>query len=92
MFHVPRRLLLQSVVALCVLSIILDGSLAQDDETCSADDASCQAGEAPKKKVLCKDNSDHCEHWASVGECTKNPGFMNVDCRKSCELCSDQKV
>jgi hypothetical protein len=89
MFHIPRRLLLQSVVALCVISIVLDGSLAQDDETCSADDASCQAEEAPKK-VLCQDTSEQCGFWADAGECTKNPGYMNVNCRKSCELCSDQ--
>jgi hypothetical protein len=90
MFHVPQWLLLQSVVALCVLSIVLDGSLAQDDETCSADDASCQAKEAPKKKIMCQDNHDQCGYWADIGECTKNPGYMNVECRKSCELCSDQ--
>ena len=25
---------------------------------------------------MCKDNNDHCSHWAEVGECTSNPAAM----------------
>ena len=26
-----------------------------------------------------------CEHWATMGECTKNPGFMKTGCASACE-------
>jgi len=30
------------------------------------------------------DNHDSCSYWASIGECAKNPGYMLVNCKKSC--------
>lgn len=38
--------------------------------------------------VACVDSVDTCEEWASRGECTANPGYMSVKCRKSCKLCA----
>lgn len=41
----------------------------------------------------CTDVEEHCERWASLGECTKNPEYMvgSSDlpgyCRKSCKAC-----
>mmetsp|Transcript_26898 Transcript_26898/g.58722 ORF Transcript_26898/g.58722 Transcript_26898/m.58722 type:complete len:357 (-) Transcript_26898:792-1862(-) len=43
---------------------------------------------------LCADLHDQCQHWASVGECEKNPGYMTGSnsgqgmCRKSCKACT----
>merc|ERR1740121_286051 len=36
----------------------------------------------------CTDDNENCEQWASVGECDANPGYMLVNCRKSCAACS----
>ncbi|KAK8405834.1 hypothetical protein O3P69_001955 [Scylla paramamosain] len=33
----------------------------------------------------CKDNSQHCAAWASVGYCGSK--YMNTNCRKSCNAC-----
>ncbi|XP_046633963.1 hatching enzyme 1.2-like isoform X2 [Daphnia pulicaria] len=30
--------------------------------------------------------TESCQWWASVGECTKNPSFMNANCKKSCGI------
>ena len=30
-----------------------------------------------------------CAFWASEGECTNNPNYMNVNCEQSCGLCGD---
>ena len=35
----------------------------------------------------CKDNNKSCSGWAANGECTKNPGYMLVNCKKSCNKC-----
>ncbi len=35
----------------------------------------------------CDDSHDQCPEWAYFGECEKNPGFMNVTCKKSCKVC-----
>jgi len=40
----------------------------------------------------CTDDNDNCEYWASVGECEANPGYMLVNCRKSCAVCSPGPV
>lgn len=37
---------------------------------------------------ICMDTNEQCGSWASNGECTKNPQFMNDSCRRSCGLCS----
>ena len=35
----------------------------------------------------CADYNQYCASWASTGECSKNPAYMNQYCRKSCRLC-----
>ncbi len=37
----------------------------------------------------CTDKAAACASWASLGECTKNPGYMNTACAKSCNQCGD---
>jgi len=37
----------------------------------------------------CVDNNRQCSSWASQGECNKNPGYMKVNCKKSCKVCTD---
>ncbi len=36
----------------------------------------------------CVDNNVNCGYWAGVGECQRNPAYMNVNCRRSCRLCT----
>ena len=31
------------------------------------------------------DKDDQCPYWASTEECTKNPGYMENNCKLSCE-------
>ncbi|KAG7374256.1 hypothetical protein IV203_013351 [Nitzschia inconspicua] len=42
------------------------------------------------KRVECKDLDEQCPLWASweTDECKKNPGFMLVHCKKSCNACT----
>lgn len=35
----------------------------------------------------CMDSNVNCPGWAARGECARNPGYMNVNCVKSCNLC-----
>ena len=35
----------------------------------------------------CTDNNQYCRYWAGRGECTRNPRYMRVNCRKSCNVC-----
>ena len=37
--------------------------------------------------VKCNDDNERCKYWASRGECTKNPDYMNEACKKSCNKC-----
>ena len=38
---------------------------------------------------VCKNFNMQCDHWASVGECSKNPDYMHSACRASCGLCEN---
>lgn len=38
----------------------------------------------------CKDFNNKCEYWASIGECNRNPGYMRVYCKRSCQVCPAQ--
>jgi len=42
----------------------------------------------------CEDRHDRCAGFSAQGECTKNPGWMIVNCPKSCDACEllDPKV
>ena len=43
----------------------------------------------------CEDDTQYaasCPYWAGIGECSNNPAFMLVFCKKSClETCEDGK-
>ena len=39
----------------------------------------------------CVDGDNRCGEWATLGECTKNAGYMMSTCRKSCEACKSNK-
>merc|ERR1712168_1205139 len=41
----------------------------------------------PGADAVCSDLNRHCADWARKGECTKNPGYMKVYCKRSCGLC-----
>eukprot|EP00041_Stephanoeca_diplocostata_P011032 m.178058 g.178058 ORF g.178058 m.178058 type:complete len:255 (-) comp18385_c0_seq5:8353-9117(-) len=36
----------------------------------------------------CVDTSDNCAAWAQSGECDRNPGYMHVNCARSCSMCT----
>lgn len=35
----------------------------------------------------CKDQHVNCKAWADIGECKKNPIWMEVKCKRSCDVC-----
>ena len=35
----------------------------------------------------CKDEHDECPQWQALGECEKNPRYMDVHCMKTCQKC-----
>lgn len=37
------------------------------------------------------DNHESCGYWASTGECTKNPGYMLVNCKNACKSIAPQR-
>jgi len=39
-------------------------------------------------KEKCINKHDKCVFWASIGECAKNPGYMENDCMLACQSCS----
>ncbi|CAL4080971.1 unnamed protein product, partial [Meganyctiphanes norvegica] len=45
------------------------------------------SNEIAQGNVLCEDTNPSCSQWAANGECSKNPGFMLVNCRSSCYNC-----
>ena len=52
------------------------------DENDACQDIS-ESGECSKTK---------CELWASENECVINPTYMNVSCKKSCDVCNDSDL
>jgi hypothetical protein len=40
---------------------------------------------------LCFDKEENCGFWASKGECSANPGYMHLNCAKSCGTCKIQR-
>jgi len=41
------------------------------------------------KRSGCENEHPSCGEWADSGECTKNPGYMHSQCRKSCGTCAN---
>ena len=42
--------------------------------------------------VDCVDVGQYCHDWAAKGECTNNPGYMLVSCKKSCNNCGSTGI
>ncbi|CAL4117687.1 unnamed protein product, partial [Meganyctiphanes norvegica] len=40
----------------------------------------------------CNDRHQSCRSWSDIGECQKNPNFMNDNCKKSCNNCPSAVV
>lgn len=40
-----------------------------------------------KIRGICKNNHESCTLWALLGECDKNPGYMEVNCGPACRSC-----
>ncbi|GAB1600374.1 zinc metalloproteinase nas-13-like [Argonauta hians] len=40
-----------------------------------------------KNKNTCKDSHKLCKLWSNLGECSKNPTWMLVNCKLSCKKC-----
>ena len=39
----------------------------------------------------CSDENEHCQFWASEGECNANPSYMHQYCMKSCRICTTDR-
>jgi hypothetical protein len=38
--------------------------------------------------TICQNQHEHCEFWASKGECDNNPKFMLTNCQQACQSCN----
>ena len=47
-----------------------------------------QAERGRAAEPACADELDECVKWAESGECTTNPSFMLVRCKRSCKACA----
>ncbi|PNW83828.1 hypothetical protein CHLRE_04g217931v5 [Chlamydomonas reinhardtii] len=45
------------------------------------------AGEHDGEPGACTDLHDQCKHWERMGECKKNPAYMESHCGRSCGAC-----
>jgi len=41
---------------------------------------------------VCKDDNETCVDWAKRGECAKNPDYMKLFCKQSCNNCPELQV
>lgn len=72
-------------VAISRVRILDAENEAGGDNGPSADSSSSETGGSGDP--LCVDEEVNCSFWASKGECSANPGFMNSKCPKSCGSC-----
>ena len=40
----------------------------------------------------CVDSHDNCNYWSTVGECEGNPGYMQTNCKLSCNTCTSDDI
>jgi hypothetical protein len=49
--------------------------------------ASGSARGASAAALACRDTKAECAHWATTGECDRNPTYMRISCAASCDSC-----
>ena len=96
----PRTTIACAIGASCVLAALAliarglaltSASVARANRaaTCRRACGWCDApDDGSAGQEACSDEDIRCEKWFAQGECKKNPGFMNVECRRSCDACS----
>ena len=73
-------------------------SKGMDDVVCPPGDKICEMnsklpqfanaeGKPRAAEKVCEDRHDQCKGFQKAGECDKNPGWMIVNCPKSCKAC-----
>ena len=40
-----------------------------------------------KVRDLCRNKHEFCSFWSSIGECEKNPSYMQTNCGPACQTC-----
>mmetsp|Transcript_5862 Transcript_5862/g.5259 ORF Transcript_5862/g.5259 Transcript_5862/m.5259 type:complete len:351 (+) Transcript_5862:37-1089(+) len=97
--------LVKLLVLLVNICVIICNNI-EDINTCSINDngeevcvvlpkgANTEGKPADVSLAVCKDRHEQCIPFAAHGECTKNPGWMIVNCPNSCNSCHllDPKV
>lgn len=51
------------------------------------EDRATGKGERDGEPGMCDNMHTSCDHWASVGECDKNPDYMAASCARACGKC-----
>jgi hypothetical protein len=76
-------LLQQRLLPLLLFLVSNIGSSGEEGSCLANTDGSCVAA----SEQACDDSHERCDYWASIGECRVNPNWMEVNCRKSCNVC-----
>lgn len=83
----PLFVLLSSKIAV-VIAITTDGECVPTNENMSSFYCIPRPTGRENKALRCEDvQSTNCPDWAKKGECSKNPQYMLIHCRQSCESC-----
>lgn len=84
------------IISLLIVSSLAVDSSCEDNENgvCSSNlsEASIpkfanELGKPQEATADCVDREDACADFKAQGECTTNPGWMIVNCAKSCDAC-----
>jgi ShK domain-like len=78
-------------------SVTIDDSSTNDtavleEEPPTPDNDSGMSAGAAAVEDNCVDQHESCAFWASVDECTKNPGYMLSSCALSCRSCVNSTI
>ena len=76
----------------------INSKVKTSDDLCPPGDKICEMnsklpqfanaeGKPRATEKVCEDRHDQCKGFHSLGECDKNPGWMIVNCPKSCKAC-----
>jgi len=61
---------------------------AEKEETLEVILRSIEYMKQPRDVHSCKNEHEHCSFWTAIGECQKNPDWMNKYCGPACGNCS----